>query len=216
MAALWRRFGDGVRRPRQSVAKPSPRALRYRRRPSRQPLIHCHSIGRQGRTSAFLGGARWGKVRYTFGKMSAGFGGAHASVKGGGALSEHFGQYAITILFPPPSHTSGRSKFLGGSVTQRCASRAATSGLGLEKQAIWCGGDRARVGLGWAIWSEHLSPASARGHHRRRQHGSAQNGGSVHDWPARRVETAQISLKRTPRFRLAPHLAGPERRTPWI
>ena len=49
---------------------------------------------------------------------------------------------------------SRRCKLLGGPVTQRCASRAATSGLGLEKQAIWCGGDRARVGLGCAIWSE--------------------------------------------------------------
>ena len=38
----------------------------------------------------------------------------------------------------------------------------------------------------------------------RRQHCSAQNAGSIHDWVVRRVETARISLKRTPRFRLAP------------
>ena len=31
--------------------------------------------------------------------------------------------------------------------------------------------------------------------------------GSVHDWWARRVAMARISLKRTPRFRVAPHLA---------
>ena len=38
----------------------------------------------------------------------------------------------------------------------------------------------------------------------RRQHGLfGSERGSVHDWPARRVETARISLKRTPRFRLA-------------
>ena len=39
---------------------------------------------------------------------------------------------------------------------------------------------------------------------RRRQHGSAQDAGSIHDWVARRVATARISPKRTPRFRLAP------------
>ena len=38
----------------------------------------------------------------------------------------------------------------------------------------------------------------------RAAHGSAPERGSVHDWVARRVETARISLKRTPRFRLAP------------
>jgi hypothetical protein len=37
----------------------------------------------------------------------------------------------------------------------------------------------------------------------RRQHCSAQNAGSIHDWVVRRVETARISLKRTPRFHLA-------------
>ena len=38
----------------------------------------------------------------------------------------------------------------------------------------------------------------------RRQHCSAQNAGSIHDWVVRRVETARISLTHTPRFRLAP------------
>ena len=38
----------------------------------------------------------------------------------------------------------------------------------------------------------------------RHQPGLAQNAGSIHDWVVRRVETARISLKRTPRFRLAP------------
>ena len=38
----------------------------------------------------------------------------------------------------------------------------------------------------------------------RRQHGSAQDVGSIHDWVARRVETARISLKRQPGSRLAP------------
>ena len=37
--------------------------------------------------------------------------------------------------------------------------------------------------------------------------GSAKNGGSIHDWAVRRVETAQIGLKRTPGSRLAPHRA---------
>ena len=41
----------------------------------------------------------------------------------------------------------------------------------------------------------------------RRQHCSAQNAGSIHDWVVRRVETARVSLKRTPRFRLAPRRA---------
>eukprot|EP00964_Phaeocystis_antarctica_P030497 scaffold17227_cov60-Phaeocystis_antarctica.AAC.4 len=35
-----------------------------------------------------------------------------------------------------------------------------------------------------------------------RRTGLAQNAGSIHDWVVRRVETARISLKRTPRFRL--------------
>ena len=38
----------------------------------------------------------------------------------------------------------------------------------------------------------------------RAAHGSAPERGSVHDWVARRAETARISLKRKPRFRLAP------------
>ena len=37
--------------------------------------------------------------------------------------------------------------------------------------------------------------------------GSAKNGGSIHDWAVRRVETARIGLKRTPGSRLAPHRA---------
>ena len=38
----------------------------------------------------------------------------------------------------------------------------------------------------------------------RRQHCSAQNAGSIHDWVVRRVETARISLECTPGFRLNP------------
>jgi len=38
----------------------------------------------------------------------------------------------------------------------------------------------------------------------RRQHGSAQNAGSIHDWAVRRVETARIGLEFTPGSRLAP------------
>ena len=56
-----------------------------------------------------------------------------------------------------------------------------------------------------SIWSEHLSSSSAHGQPRRRQHCWAQNARSIHDWPARRVETARISLKHMRRFRLAPH-----------
>ena len=55
-----------------------------------------------------------------------------------------------------------------------------------------------------SIWSEHLSPSSAHGQPRRRQHGWAQNARSIHDWWASRVETARISLKHMRRFRLAP------------
>ena len=55
-----------------------------------------------------------------------------------------------------------------------------------------------------SIWSDHLSSSSAHGQPRRRQQGSAQNAGSIHDWVARRVETARISLKHMRRFRLAP------------
>jgi len=47
------------------------------------------------------------------------------------------------------------------------------------------------------MWSEQLSPSSAHGAPR----------GAKHDWPARRVETARISLKRTIRFRLATRAA---------
>ena len=54
-----------------------------------------------------------------------------------------------------------------------------------------------------SIWSEHFSSSSAHGQPRRRQQGSAQNAGSIHDWVARRVETARISLKHMRRFRLA-------------
>ena len=39
---------------------------------------------------------------------------------------------------------------------------------------------------------------------RRRQHGSAQDAGSIHDRTVHRVETARMSLKRTPGSRLAP------------
>ena len=56
-----------------------------------------------------------------------------------------------------------------------------------------------------SIWSEHLSSLSAHGQPRRRQHGLAKNAGSIHDWVARRVETARISLKHMRRFRLVPH-----------
>ena len=73
---------------------------------------------------------------------------------------------------------------------------------GLDKQAIWPGGDRAlalsglsgrstsRVRACAALWEAPTLFGPERG--------------SVHDWVARRVETARISLKRTPRFRLAP------------
>ena len=75
-------------------------------------------------------------------------------------------------------------------------------GAGLEKQSIWSGGDRAL-----AVGSRSARSSfrhRARGHPGGANNGSAQNGGSIHDWVARRVETARISLKRTPRFRLAP------------
>ena len=75
-------------------------------------------------------------------------------------------------------------------------------GAGLEKQSIWSGGDRAL-----AVGSRSARSSfrhRARGHPGGANNDSAQNGGSIHDWVARRVETARISLKRTPRFRLAP------------
>ena len=56
-----------------------------------------------------------------------------------------------------------------------------------------------------SIWSDHLSlRARMASQPRRRQQVSAQNAGSIHDWVARRVETARISLKHMRRFRLAP------------
>ena len=55
-----------------------------------------------------------------------------------------------------------------------------------------------------SIWSDHLSlRARMASQPRRRQQGSAQNAGSIHDWVARRVETARSSLKHVRRFRLA-------------
>eukprot|EP00964_Phaeocystis_antarctica_P000514 scaffold281_cov84-Phaeocystis_antarctica.AAC.1 len=69
---------------------------------------------------------------------------------------------------------------------------------------------RARCPAGTAPrpWGADIAGApfalSARGHPRRRQHCSAQNGGSIHDRAVHCMETAQHSLKRTPRFRIAP------------
>ena len=65
-------------------------------------------------------------------------------------------------------------------------------------------GDRASAVETRSGRSTFLSPSSAHRQPRRRQHGWAQNARSIHDWPARRVETARISLKHMRRFRLAP------------
>ena len=73
---------------------------------------------------------------------------------------------------------------------------------GSTPQDIWVGGDRASVARSRSGRStsrvERARPSG------RRQHCSAQNAGSIHDWVVRRVETARIGLKRTPRFHLAP------------
>jgi hypothetical protein len=79
-------------------------------------------------------------------------------------------------------------------------------GAGCAKQADLAGGDRAStaprplridlVGAHFALERAWRAPG--------RQNGSAQNAGSIHDWVARSVETARISLKHMRRLRLSP------------
>jgi len=66
-----------------------------------------------------------------------------------------------------------------------------------------------RLVRGDLIWSEHVSSLSAHGAPRgakmvQRFSPGCSNAGSIHDWVARRVETARISPEYTPGSRLTP------------
>ena len=93
-------------------------------------------------------------------------------------------------------------KFVAWGSTPRPGSRAASVTLGHPNKAFGSAGTAPRRRgpdpTGAPLALERARPSQ------RAAHGSAPERGSVHDWVARRAETARISLKRKPRFRLAP------------
>ena len=96
----------------------------------------------------------------------------------------------------------GRCKLLAQSSTHCCGGRVAPMALAQRQRTPGSAGTAPRRRgpdpTGAPLALERARPSQ------RAAHGSAPERGSVHDWVARRAETARISLKRKPRFRLAP------------